>query len=260
MKIWYQVMSSFDRRPGFKNSLGEYLKGVVDPGTEVELHGTTTTLQGEEYRSIFYLDATTVIQNAVIAERKGFDAFVLGNSLDAGFHEAKEMVNIPVLSYLQTSLMCMSMMARNFAMIVPHRKFIPVWEEKVASHGYRDRLVSIEGIDMRPSEIEQTFTNREYEAQQVQRVVALAKKAAAAGAEIILPLPSSWYLRLAKNGVTEVDGVPFFNGIPALVKLAEFMVNYRKITGVFISRKLTYASPPKELIEQVMARHNLSLG
>lgn len=259
MKIWYQVLSSLERRPGFKTTLGDYLNSIAAPGTQVELHGTPTTLQGEEYRSIFYLDASVVIENALIAERRGFDAFALGNSLDAGFQEAKEMVNIPVTSYLQIALLCISMMARNFAMIVPHRKFIPVWEEKVAGHGFKDRLVSIDSIDMRPVDLEQTYTDADYAEQRIQHFMALARKAVAAGAEMILPLPSSWYLRLAKNGITEVDGVPLFNGIPALLKMTELMVSYRHITGVFISRKLTYASPPRELVEQVLARHKIQL-
>lgn len=259
MKIWYQVLSSLDRRPGFRDSLGAYLKSVADPDTEFELHGSDTTLQGEEYRSIFYLDASVVIKNALIAERRGFDAFAIGNSLDAGFHEAKEVVNIPVVSYLQTALLCISMMGRNFAMVVPHHKFIPAWIGMVAGHGFKDRLVSIDSIDMRPADLEKTYSDGDYEKQRIERFLALAKKAVAAGAEVILPLPSSWYLRLAKNGITEVEGAPLFNGIPALVKMTELMVKYRQITGVFISRKLTYASPPRELVEQALARHDIHL-
>lgn len=260
MKIWYQMLSPMERRPGFKSTLSEYLNSIADPGTEVEIHGTPSTLKGVEYRSILNLDASVITRNALIAESRGFDAFALGNSIDAGFQEAKEAANIPVLSYLQTALLCISMMGRNFAMIVPYGKMIPVWVETVTGHGFKDRLVSIDSIDITPVELEQLYTDREFEKTQIQRFLVLAKKAVAAGAEVILPLGSSWYLRLAKNDIKEVDGVPLFNGITALLKMTEFMVKYRQITGVFISRKLTYASPPREFVEQALARHNTQLS
>lgn len=260
MKIWFQTVSSLDRRPEYLKTLTQFANSAADPGTVVECHGTTTGVGGEEYNSVRYFDVTGLLANAITAERKGFDAFVIGNTLDAGLREARELVNIPVISHMQTSLMMMSMMAGKFSLIVSHYRFAPIWEGLIREYGFRDRMVSIDALDIEVTQGERLYTDKQYEEMKLQRVVDLAKKAVAGGAELIIIFPPSMFLRLAKQGMLDIDGAPVLNTIAAVIRMAELMVKYRKVTGMFISRKLVYSSPPKDLVDQVIARHKLQIG
>lgn len=262
MRIWWQAVTSTKGWPEYKKAVIEYANKVADPGTVVESYGTPTAVGGEEYDSVRYLDVVGVLSNAIKAERLGYDAFTIGNTLDAGLREARELINIPVVGHLQTSLHVMSTMARNFSMIVPHRKFIPTWEHLVGDYGFRDRLVSIEGMDIGVTDYEKLYTDKAYGESHLESFITIAHKAVTAGAEMIFAVPAPMvigFLRVAQKDHLEVEGVPVFDSIPAVIKMTELMVKFRQLTGVFISRKLTYASPPKELVEEIIARHKLQV-
>lgn len=260
MRLWYQNMSNTDLRPEYRKTLTEYINSISDPGTVVDCYGTPAAMLGIQYRSIRYMDVGVMLEHALAAERSGYDAFIIGNILDAGLHELRELVNIPVIGHLQSSLMLMSMMARNFAIVADHSKLALHWVDLIAGYGFKDRLVSVATLGVDLDKNENLYTNKSYGDARVDEVVAHGRRAVAAGAEMLLVLPGSIYLTLAKRGITEIDGAPVFNSIPGVIKMAELMVKYRRITGLFISRKGTYASPTPEMIDQMIARHGLNVS
>lgn len=259
MKLWYQNVSNIDVRPEYKAAMTKYVNSVADPGTVIECYGSPTGLGGEEYNSIRYFDVNWVLNNAIKAERNGYDAFIIGNTLDAALQEARELVDIPVIGHLQTALFLISTMAKNFSIVTSHRKFASFWEGLIANYGYKDRLVSIVGMDVEVTMYEKLYTDKKFEEARIEKILEHGKKAVAAGAELLYILPASMYLRLEKRGIKEIDGAPIFNSVPGVIKMAELMVKYRQITGMFVSRKLTYALPPKELVDQLIVRHNLKV-
>ena len=267
MKLWYQNMSNIDLRPEYKKTLTEYVNSIADPGTTIDCYGVPTGTFGVQYGCVRYLDVGWLLAAAITAERKGYDAFVIGNLFDAGIHEIRELVNIPVIGHLETSLLLMSTMAKNFSIIVGEKKLGVAWENLIVSYGFKDRLVSVASLDVPlekdsvvPVLFEKLYTDKKFEQDRVDEVMAYGRKAVAAGAEMIFILPGSISLPLAQKGITEIDGAPIFNSIPGVIKMAELMVKYRAITGMFISRKHTYASPSKEIVEQLITRHNLKVG
>jgi allantoin racemase len=267
MKLWYQNMSNIDLRPEYKKTVTEYVNRIADPGTTVECFGTPTGTFGVQYGCVRYLDVGFLLANAITAERQGYDAFVIGNLFDAGIHEIRELVNIPVIGHLETSLLLMSTMAKNFSIIVGEKKLGVAWENLIEGYGFKHRMVSVASLDVPlqedgvlPVVFEKLYTDKKFEQDRTNEILAHGRKAVAAGAEMIFILPGSIYLPLEKKGIKEIDGAPIFNSIPALIKMAELMVKYREITGMFISRKHTYASPSKEIVDQLITRHNLQVG
>lgn len=258
MKIWYQGLMSPQRKPTFYRMLNEYARKVADPGTEVEFHGLSTGGVGDHYRFIELMDTRPLLENALRAERDGFDAFAIGNTLDAGLYEAREVVNIPVLGILETALLVTSMMGRNFALIAPGPKFVPKWEELVARYGFKDRMACIAHMEFTPQGLEpilepeyrQTFLDIWHKA---------AKQALDAGAEVLIPVGGAVVMFMGQNQIREIDNVPVFDSIAAVIKMTELMVKLRQITGTFISRKLMYAPPPREMLEQVLKSYGIVL-
>ena len=56
MRIWVQVFSSRERNPNFHGALEEHLRSVVDPGVEIEVHGTRKGGLGEQFRFFQAID------------------------------------------------------------------------------------------------------------------------------------------------------------------------------------------------------------
>lgn len=258
MRIWYQGLSSPQRKPVFYRLLNEYARKVGAPGTEVEFHGLITGGLGDHYRSIEMLDTRPLLENALKAERDGFDAFAIGNTLDAGLYEARELVNIPVLGILETALLVTSMMGRNFALIAPGPKFIPKWEEMVARYGFKNRLACITSMEYTPQGLE-PILDPDYRQKFMDVFMKAARPALDAGAEVLIPVGGAVVMFMGHYQVREIENVPVFDSIAAVIKMTEVMVKLRQITGTFISRKLKYAQPPKEMLQQVLKAYQISL-
>ena len=56
MRIWVQVFSSRERNPNFHIALEEHLRSVVDPGVQIEVHGTRKGGLGEQFRFFQAID------------------------------------------------------------------------------------------------------------------------------------------------------------------------------------------------------------
>lgn len=266
MKLWYQNMSNINLRPEYKKTLTEYVNSIADPGTTIDCYGTPTGTLGVEYGCVRYLDVGWLLAAAITAERRGYDAFVIGNLFDAGIQEIRELVNIPVIGHLETSLLLMSTMAKKFGIIVGEKKLGSVWAGLIEGYGFKDRLVSVASLDVDmpkdailPVVFENIYTDKKFQQDRAAEIMAHGRKAVAEGAEMLFILPGSVYLPLKKLGIRDIDGAPIYDSIPGLIKMAELMVKYRQITGMFISRKHTYASPSKDVVEQLIARHNLQV-
>ncbi len=217
MRIWVQVFSSRERNPHYHAALLEHLQSVVEPGVEVEVHGTRQGGLGEQFRFFQSLDTRDIIdsilqcRNAKGAER--YDAFVSLNHTDPGLNEAREILEIPVLGFLETTSLLSCMMGRTFSLITPNAKF----------------------------------------------ALSSAKRAAAAGAEVIIPCGSHAVIQ-AKRNIKEIDGSLVLDGLAVLIKMAETAVKIQQITGSFVSRKLLYQMPGETVREKAKKAYGIDLS
>lgn len=106
MRIWVQVFSARERSPHFHAALEEHLRSIADPGTQIEVHGTRKGGLGEQFRFFQAIDTVDIVDNILkCREAKGgqrYDAFVSLNSIDPCLNEAREILDIPVLGFLET--------------------------------------------------------------------------------------------------------------------------------------------------------------
>ena len=87
-------------------------------------------------------------------------------------------------------------------------------------------------------------------------VLTAARRCIAQGAEVIIcPGPST--ALMASRGIFECDGVPLLDSYSLLVKMAEAAVAMHRITGVAVSRKGLYQSPPTDLVKKAAAIHDI---
>jgi allantoin racemase len=252
MKIWYQSGLSFERFRSYEKYLGEHVMAVTaGRGVDVHINGTVKGGTGVEFRFTEYFFAREMIENAIRAEEQGFDAYVVGTTNDAGLFPSREVLNIPVIGITEASMHVACLMGRNFALITPNEKMIPHFEELTDRYGLKDRLAGIQHMEFNIPELGRVFEDAALQQKQLAQFTAGARKVIEAGAEVIVPIGGIAGLFLARSGLRNVDGVPVIDTVAVAVKMAEMMVGLNQITGTFVSRRLSFARPPEDVLRRV---------
>lgn len=258
MKIWFQLLSSEKKMSAFLATVQELVDRAVDPGTTVDVRGTPEGVLGDQYRLFFQYDQKEVIRNGLqIRKHGGYDAFAIANSLDPALVDLREMLSIPVLSFMENSCFTACTMGERFAVITPNRKMVPRYREIVLGYGLRDRLAGLVPIgfdDVRAQE--DAFTSASVADRVEKEMIAATRKAAEMGAEVVFAAGPPGAL-MAKRGIFEVDGVPILDTYTLLAKAAEMRVRMHQLTGVSVSRACLYAAPDEELVKRVGKTYNI---
>jgi len=87
---------------------------------------------------------------------------------------------------------------------------------------------------------------------------AAARRAVAAGAEVIIPCGSHAVLQ-ARRKVREIDGALILDGLAVLLKMAETAVKIQRVTGTFVSRKMLYQAPGEAVREKARQDYGIDL-
>ena len=108
MKIWFQALSPNPNIDPVWRSYDEaclrYVPTLARPGTQIHFASTDTRAPKMVLsNNVKYLHLAQVIENAIKAEREGYDAFVIGHFQDAGLYEARSAVGIPVVALGEAS-------------------------------------------------------------------------------------------------------------------------------------------------------------
>ncbi len=263
MRLWVQVFSSRDRNPNFHQALEQHLRSVVEPGAEIEVHGTKKGGLGEQFRFFQAIDMPDIIENVLKCKHatdangdKRYDAFVSLNSTDPALVEAREILDIPVLGFLEATALMACMMGKNFSLITPNPKFALSFEQKLKLYGLTERLTSIEAMNIHDlTDYRQGFIDPAAHQRIMTEFDQAARRAIAKGAEVLIPCGSHAVLQ-ARRGLREIDGALIVDGLAMLMKMAETMVKLHKIMGTVVSRKMLYQMPGAE----VLAKAKLDYG
>ena len=251
MKIWYQSYSriGFDRKwKNYHDNLKSYVGKVGRSDTVVDVHGVekmSPKITGSDY--IKYMHISQVIDNALRAEREGYDAFCLGGTLDLGHVVLREVLDIPVVFILESSLYHACLLARRFAIIGVNEVMLRRQLELVRFHGLEERSVPSEHLGRAQLEIVELF------GKDPQLVIELftetARKVIARGAGVLVPGFGALSSFFGQRGIHSIDDIPIVDIVATVIKTAEMLVDLRRI-GVHRSRKgfYTYASK-EDLIE-----------
>jgi hypothetical protein len=110
IRIWHQSMTELEENPAYGETLEEHAAAVVDPTTEVVMHGLRPgTHQGvPPGQTLFrpYADHVLlrqVVEHARTAEAEGYDAGVIGSYSEPFLREARAAVEIPIVSMAEST-------------------------------------------------------------------------------------------------------------------------------------------------------------
>ena len=172
------------------------------------------------------------------ADKKKFDAAVIGCFYDPGLREARELVSIPVIGPAEACMHVAATLGHKFSIIVGRRKWIPKMESNVYQCGLEKKLASFRVIDF-------TVPRMIKEPEKLKKAIYNAARKAVDedGAEVIV-LGCTIESGFMKCLIQELQ-VPVLDAVVIAWKYAEMMADlYRKI-GLTHSKLFGYETPPE---------------
>jgi allantoin racemase len=189
-----------------------------------------------------------VIENARRAEREGYDAVAIACFHDPGLHVARSVVDIPVLGMCETSLVTSMAYGGKFALLCLHRPIVPFLQGLVESYGFGPRVVAIETIEPSVSGLELEAVYDDPTLLHT-RVKEAADRAAAAGADVLIPAENILNTLFVHHQISELAGMPVIDTYGALLAHSEMLVRLRQRRGLQVSRRNTYLRPRDDMLD-----------
>lgn len=250
MRLWLQSAAALDtdaRWAVYRDHLVTHARAVVRSGAEVEVHGTPIMVPEIDYAYVEYLHTRQFIEAGLTAGERGFSAFVLNCWDDPGLTELRSLLDIPVLSIGESSMLVATMLGERFG-LVPRNERVGarVWRN-VSAYGLASRALAPVYCRVSLPDLGAAFAEP---GPIIDRFVEAAGRSIEQGAEVIIPACGVLNLLLRINKVTRIDDVPVLDGTAVALKLAEAMGDLWA-AGVTVSRRTRYARPPAHVLETV---------
>ncbi len=250
-RIWYQSFVHPTRQAPYIQRLQALLDKVGGPDVRFEVQGLEAPVQFFDALTEFRC-AGQVIQNALAAEKAGYEAFLLGHFQEPGLLEIRTAVDIPVVSLGESNLLAALSMGHRFGLVTVDPIFIPWHDRQVRGHGFNERYVGTTSLKMDLPMFMKAFTEEEaYRAVRAE-FAEQVKPLIARGAEVIIPSGGLPMLLFARESPFVIDGALVANGIVVAAKAAEMALALRAHTGAFVSRHGTYAKASEGSIREFL--------
>ena len=251
-RIWYQSFVHPVAQAPYIERLQALLDSVAGLGLRFEVHGLDPPDHSFHALTEFRCAAQT-IRNAIEAEKAGYDAFVIGHFQEPGLLEIRGALDIPVISLGEANLLASLAMGQKFGLVTIDPIFIPWHERQVRHHGLIDRHAATTAFKMNLPAFMKAFTDRKAYASVRAAFVKQVTPLVASGAEVIIPAGGLPMLLFSRERPFVIDGAPVLNGISVVAKAAELALALKQTTGIFVSRRGTYAKAPPDSVAEFMA-------
>ncbi|MFI4999454.1 MAG: aspartate/glutamate racemase family protein [Reyranellales bacterium] len=252
-RIWYQSFVHPVEQAPYMARLQALLDSVAGPGVRFEVHGLDPPDHVFHPLTEFRC-AAQVIRHALEAEKAGYDAFVIGHFQEPGLLEIRGAVDIPVIGLGEANLLAGLCMGYRLGLVTIDPIFITWHEWQVRMHGLGERVVGTTALKMDLPAFMKAFADEAAYASVRADFVAQVKPLVAQGAEVIIPAGGLPMLLFARERPFVIDGAPVLNGIAVVAKAVETALSLKALTGVFVSRRSTYAKASAEAIGEFLAR------
>lgn len=264
LRIWHQSFTDLTTFPSYQHTLQTHADRVMEGAASVVVHGL---IPGTYPRGIAPMEvnsraglrmgnAMQVCEAALTAQRAGYDAFALGCFFDPALHEARSLVDIPVVSLTETSMLTACSLGRKFAVIslTPFQRMLT--EDLAAQYGVASRLAGV--VAMSPAV---SLFDLESEGEAVDsikaRFAAACDEALGLGAEVIIPGDGVLNEFLVRHGMLYHEGAVVLDSLGVLFHHAAFLARARAAGCLDISRRQLYAKPTDAMMTHAIETSRL---
>ena len=251
MKLFYQSVAPLGINPiwdGYERALVSHLLSAKGPETELEVRGVKVMIpQATEYTYLEYLNVGQILDNAIKAEKEGYDGFILGCMTDPGHDIFLSILDIPVVFAGETSMYLGCLLGKKFALIARTERAASRISSNIRSYGLLERTLPSAFLNFSFETLSRSFEDPAFV---FDPFFKKCDELIDQGADVILSGCGVLSVLLAVNKVNEYKGAVILDMIGSLVKMAEMMVKLKRDLSVGVSRRGFYASPDREVMEQ----------
>ncbi len=249
MKIWCQSCGVFGKDSAYfgyyEKALEKHAREIARPDTAVDIRGADIFAPGvDRYHASQNICTMQAVKKAIRAEQEGYDAFVMISTIDAGFYEIREMVDIPVVFMLENCVHFAMILAPKFAFLTHNDALLERLTEMTKQYGLAENMIPGGHLDYSYTIWPDMFEHPE---RYIDIVTQKAKEIIKRGARILIPSALPLGVWIVQQGLTDVDGCRIIDAFGCAVKMAELMVDLKKI-GISRSK---YGSPPKDILTTI---------
>lgn len=255
MRIWHQSFADLDHTPIYRETLVRHGKAIMEPGTEVVVHGLKPGTYGENfvpidairYRYLETLNELQICEAALTAEKEGYDAFALGCFYDPALRQARSLVEIPVVGLSETCMLVACSLGKRFGLIALNDDQKIQHEELAVAYGLENRMAA--AVSMNPPIDEYMLEGDDEVARPIVDGFGRAcREAIAKGAEVIIPGDGVLNEFIWRRSLLHVEGATVMDALGTLFQYAAFMARAQGSIGLSVSRRHHYAKPPAGML------------
>jgi allantoin racemase len=236
MRIFWQSFIDATASASYMQKLSDYLNGIAEPGTTVEVFGISPP-DRHFGRLAEFRCAAIAIDNGLEAEKRGYDAVVLGHFQDPGLYELKSAVSIPVIGAGEVSMHYAARFGRRIALVTLDEVFQAWHYEQADLYGLGGRVTHVVGMNCAPSDFSAAFAgDDEARKRMLAAFSACAEPLVRDGADVVVPAGILPGLLVGGEYGFKVLHAPVVNTAAVTLKSAEMDVRLRKLSGIEVSR------------------------
>jgi len=259
IRIAWQSSKPIHNFPAYARALQAHARDIVSEETTVEMRGVRFGPKTLDFRAFDFLNNVQLFESVVSAEREGFDAVAIGCFFDPVLDELREVVDIPVLSFAETSMLTACTLGRRFGILTHAETMLAKYVDVLVDrYGLERRAGPMVNFELTFEQLEEAMSGQPEECLRLTRKA--GERAVAGGAEVIILGCGLLNLVAMRNGLHEIAGAPVLDASGCLMKSAEMMVTLQRVSKVKTSRVGLYARPTQQMIDDVYRMYGLLAG
>lgn len=227
MRVWYQSDASigFDSSwDNYEQCLRKHIGEVKLPNTVVDIYGIDhkkSKIEEQYKKSKNY----KIISNALEAQKRSYDVFVVGCTLDPAWSEIRRMVGIPSAFIGESSMYYSRALGRKVSIVTRTKEVCVKMRKNVKRYGCQRHISEIKHLSLTLGQLARGFNNPKPVIDEFRDKSRELKRN---GVEVIIPGCGILNMILVENGIKRVDHVIIVDTAAVLIKTAELFGNLRK--------------------------------
>jgi Asp/Glu/hydantoin racemase len=239
----------------YKRGLEAHASNILGDDAEVVVHGlpagtyggvSATAALGNAYT--YHRLLSPVIENAIRAEKEGYDAFVIGSFSEPFLREIRSAVDIPVASLVESGLLVGCSLGSYVALISNAPAVQWMTKTAVDKHRLASRVLDVAALD--PAFDEPQLASAYADPGPVLSVfTTTAERLVASGADVIIPAEGVLAGLLIQHGIRQVGAAPVLDVFAVTWAYALMQLRLWSKTGLRVGRSWQYRRDDLAMID-----------
>jgi len=266
IRLWHQSVTELDRDSAYSRALMRLSERALGARARIETFGLPKGTYGGRAVSASLGNAFTyhrildrIIDNAVAAEREGYDAFVIGSFSEPFLAECRAVVDIPVVSICEASLFLGCSVGTSLGLITTSADVAGMIRKALPTHGLNSRVGAVLVLD---PPLEGSVLHGSFAVPQpaIAAFEAAAERAIAAGADVLVPAEGVIAALLTDLGIFRYRDCPILDVFGLSWSYACLLAEARRSSSLSMTRRGRFSPADPSLLAGLLRQEGTDRG